>query len=59
MYDVKAILNDFSLPIMLTKDVKQLDKQIIDDLECLETKDVNLVGLFVHAQSTIVNGQFQ
>ncbi len=39
MYDVKAILNDFSLPIMLTKDVKQLDKQIIDDLECLETKD--------------------
>ena len=39
MYDTESILKDFSLPIMLTPDVKQLDPQTIVDLECLETKD--------------------
>ena len=39
MYDTESILKDFSLPIMLTPDVKQLDQQTIVDLECLDTKD--------------------
>ena len=39
MYDTESILKDFSLPIMLTPDVKQLDPQTIVDLECLDTKD--------------------
>ena len=39
MYDTESILKDFSLPIMLTPDVKQLDPQTLVDLECLDTKD--------------------
>jgi len=39
MYETQSILKDFSLPIMLTSDVKQIDPQTIVDLECLETKD--------------------
>ena len=39
MYQTSSILEEFSLPIMLSKDVKQIDSQIIEELECLETKD--------------------
>lgn len=39
MYETSSILEEFSLPIMLTKDVIKLDDQVINDLECLETKD--------------------
>ena len=39
MYNTSSILDEFSIPIMLTQDVKQLNHQIITDLECLETKD--------------------
>ncbi len=39
MFDSQCILKDFSLPIMLTQDVKQINKQTIEDLECLEAKD--------------------
>ena len=39
MYKTSSILEEFSLPIMLNKQVSQLDSRLIEDLECLETKD--------------------
>ena len=46
MYTSDLILEHFSLPIKLIKNVKEIDDTVIDELECIQSKDMKIKPMY-------------
>ena len=46
MYDTDMILKEFSLPIQYISKVKEIDDSVIEELECIKSKDDNIKPMY-------------